>query len=49
MKNFIEKLGVVLLAIGVSSADSDSLIIPTVLVILGCVILLFTDKEGCDE
>ena len=49
MGDFTGKFGVVLLAIGVSIADSDNILIPAVLAILGCLMILFTNKEGCDE
>lgn len=49
MRNVLMGLGMLMLAVGVSIADSDSLIIPVVLAISGSLIMMFAGKEDCDE
>lgn len=49
MRNILMGIGFMMLAVGVSIADSDSLIIPIVLTISGSLIMLFASKEDCNE
>lgn len=49
MRNVLRSLGVVMLAVGVSIADSDNLVIPIILTVVGSIIMLFVSKEDCNE
>lgn len=49
MKNVLMSLGMVMLAVGVSIADSDSLVIPVILTVVGGIIMLIASKEDCNE
>ena len=49
MRNILMYLGFIMLVLGASVADSDSLIIPTILMMLGGLILLFVSKEDYNE
>ena len=47
MRNVLMGLGMIMLAVGVSIADSDNLIIPVVLTAMGSIIMLFASKGSC--
>ena len=49
MRNVLMSLGMLMLAVGVSIADSESLIIPIILTIVGSLIMMFASKEDCNE
>ena len=46
MKRAIMSIGFILLAIGVSCADSEGLLIPTISVITGALLMYFGSKEN---
>ena len=47
MRNVFMGLGIIMLAVGVSTADSDNLIVPVVLTAVGSIIMLFASKGSC--
>ena len=46
MKRLVISIGLILLAIGVSCADSECLLIPTISVITGALLMYFGSKEN---
>lgn len=45
MNRIILSIGLILMAIGVSCADSECLLIPTVIVITGSLMMYFSSRE----
>ena len=46
MRRLVISIGLILLAIGVSCADSECLLIPTISVIAGALLMCFGSKEN---